>query len=308
MKFIEHPCAWCGEEKYDVIIKGPDRLLGMDGNFQFVKCKKCGLLRQNPYLEWDSLKEFYPENYSSYLPQVTDISSRIKRIDKKYGLYKRVKFINKYKPSGNWLDVGSGTGRVLQEAYRWRQWHLMGIEPTIEAAKYSERITGIKIHQTKIEDFNDFKEYFDIVTMWDVLEHLENPIDVLKKIWSLLKPNGIFVFSIPNLTSWDRKVFKDYWIGYDLPRHMYLFPPNLLYEIFEKIGFKIINKKCIAGSHGALILDLSFLNTELQSNFLNKLLRKGPDFFIPRIFTFFPLWFLDKLKISTNITYVARKI
>ena len=307
MEFIEQSCAWCGDENYDVVIKGPDRLLGIDGNFQFVKCKSCGLLRQNPHLKWDSLREFYPENYSSYLPKVSDISSRIKRIDKRYGLYKRVKFINNYKPSGNWLDVGSGTGRVLQEASEWKQWNLMGIEPTIDAAEYSKRNSEVKIFQTRIEDFNNFSEYFDIVTMWDVLEHLENPIDSLKKVWSLLKPNGVFVFSIPNLISWDRKVFRKFWVGYDLPRHFYLFPPKLLSTILDQIGFSTLCRKCIAGSHGALILNLMFLNTDIQSGLLNNFLKRGPDFFIPRIFTSIPLWISDQLKLSSNITYAVRK-
>jgi SAM-dependent methyltransferase len=307
MEFIESPCKWCGEKEYDIILKEPDRLLGIDGNFQFVKCKKCGLLRQNPYLNWESLKKYYPENYSSYLPQVIDISSRIKRIDKRYGLYKRVSLINKYKPSGNWLDIGSGTGRILQEAFRWDQWHLMGIEPSIAAANYSESITDIKIHRTKIEDFDEFMDYFDIVTMWDVLEHLENPIAGLKQVFSLLKPNGVLIFSIPNLSSWDRKVFKRFWIGYDLPRHIHLFPDRLLSSILDQIGFKFIEKKCIAGSHGALMLDLQFLNIDLKSNLLKKIVEKGPDFFLPRIITFLPLWIMDQLKMSTNITYVVKK-
>ncbi len=56
MKFNKHSCRWCGEEKFEVIVQGPDLLLDLPGDFQFVKCINCGLLRQNPYPDWEWLR------------------------------------------------------------------------------------------------------------------------------------------------------------------------------------------------------------------------------------------------------------
>jgi SAM-dependent methyltransferase len=308
MKFSEHACCWCGANEFEIIIQGPDLLLDMPGEFQFVKCCNCGLLRQNPYLDWDDLKNYYPDNYASYQPQTSTITSHMHRWDKRYGLWKRVKIINKYKPSGTWVDIGAGTGRILQEASLWKKWKLLAVEPVKHAAEYIQNNSDIIVINNQFEDLEGFENHFDIVTMWDVIEHLKNPITCLTKVRDILKPGGIFVFSTPNLKSWDRKVFNKYWVGYDLPRHLHLFPDNLLLQILEDIGFAFNEKKCIAGSHGAFMLDLSFFNKEADSKLITSFLSKGPDFLLPRALTFLPLWLLDKLKLGSNITYIVTKV
>jgi 2-polyprenyl-3-methyl-5-hydroxy-6-metoxy-1,4-benzoquinol methylase len=308
MIFLEHDCRWCGEEKYELVIRGPDLLTDLPGEFQFVKCINCGLLRQNPYLEWDSLKQYYPDDYNSYQPQVSDIDSQLRRMDKRYGLWKRVRLISKHKPSGKWVDIGAGTGRVLQEAMRWNRWDLMGVEPVKIAADYIANKTGLFVFNGRLENFDSHNECFDIVTMWDVLEHFEDPIKNLNKIKELLKPGGLFVFSIPNMNSWDRKLFKKYWVGYDLPRHLHLYPDELLKNMLQEMGFKIVEKKCVAGSHGAFILDIAFLNKKLESKLITKFLSLGPDSIIPRAISFIPLWVIDKLKLGSNITYITTKL
>ena len=309
MEFIEKSCRWCGEEKYDVVVKGPDLLTGLPGSFQFVKCNNCGLLRQNPYLNWKYLMKYYPDDYSSYQPQVPDVTSKQRQFDKRYGLWKRVKLVSKYKPTGKWIDVGAGTGRVLQEAMRWETWDLMGIEPVERAAEYIKIKTGLQVFGDRLEKFSGYENTFDIVTMWDVLEHFEDPIMAINKVREILRENGIYVFSIPNIKSWDLRVFKNYWVGYDLPRHLHLFSDVFLSTIMKKKGFKIIEKKCIAGSHGALMLDLLFLSrASKKSKLLEVVTSINPDAYIPRALTFIPLWIFDKLKMGTNITCVTQKI
>jgi len=307
MKFIYHPCDWCGSKEYQVIVEGPDLLMDLPGEFRFVQCSQCSLFRQNPRLMWDELKKYYPEGYSSHTKQVVDLNSKILRIDKRYGLWKRVKFVHKFKPSGNWLDIGCGTGRVLQEAQIWKRWTLFGLEPVNKVANYSKKKLKIPIFNVVLEDYKGEKDFFDIVTMWDVLEHLPTPINDLKKIYELLRHDGMFIFSIPNMNSLDRKIFRQYWIGYDLPRHLHLYPPDLLSEILEEIGFKILTKKCLAGNHGAFMLNLSFLNKSINSKLLGRILSKRDDFWLYRIFTFLPMFIVDKLNLGNNITYVVTK-
>jgi len=307
MKFKEHACAWCGSEDYDVVVRGADLLVGLPGEFQFVRCCQCGLYRQNPYLDWEDLKDYYPEDYSSYQPQAAEISSKVKRWDKRYGLWKRVNLVHKYAPSGRWVDIGAGTGRILQEASLWGKWELMGIEPVDNAAHYIRNTLGVEIFSDRLENFTGYQKTFDVVTMWDVMEHLEEPIKGIEKVREILKPGGHFVFAIPNMDSWDRKVFKKYWIGYDLPRHMTLFPTDLLRTVLQENGFEICQRTCIAGSHGAFMLDLAFWNRDVKSSLLTKVLGKGPDFILPRALTAAPLWLIDQLKMGSNITYVVRK-
>ena len=307
MELINYPCDLCGSEKYQVVFSGPDLLLELPGEFQLVKCLQCGLLRQNPRLLWNELADYYPSNFSSYCPQASEISKSTARLDKRYGLWKRVKIIHKYQPNGTWLDVGCGTGRILQESMRWGKWQLFGLEPVPEAAQYSRERLDIPIYNDTLESFQGHGNQYDIITMWDVLEHLPFPFQSIQKVNRLLKQGGLFVFSIPNLRSWDRALFKEHWIGFDLPRHLYTFSNQLITNGLIKSGFSVLEEKCVAGSHAALMLNISFLNKQLNSKLINRLLRKGNDYWFHRLVTSAPLWILDRLKLSTNITFVAQK-
>lgn len=307
MELSDHSCDWCGTNDYKIIFEGPDLLSDLPGKFCFVQCSQCGLYRQNPRLEWNQLQNYYPEGYSSHSKQVSDLSSKIKKIDKRYGLWKRVKFVSKYKASGNWLDIGCGTGRILQEAQIWNNWSLFGLEPVTTAADYAREKLNIPIYNMLLEDYHEVEKFYDIITMWDVLEHLPTPINDLKKVHTLLKDGGVLVISIPNAQSLGRKLFKRFWIGYDLPRHLYLFPPKILIEIMERIGFKIIARKSIAGNHGAFFLNLSFWNKHKNSKILKSILSKGADYWLYRIITLVPMFIIDRFNLGNSITFVMSK-
>lgn len=301
------PCDWCGSDEYTIIMESRDYLTDMPGKFQFVKCDQCGLLRQNPRLDWVDLLKYYPEDFPSHRQQISEIPSKVQRLNKRYGLWKRIRIINKYKSSGNWLDVGSGTGRILQEAQTWDQWQLFGLEPIPHLAEYTRNKLNIPVYPLSFEEYQSDGIRFDVITMWDVLEHLPAPAAGIQKVADLLNEGGYFIFTIPNVNSIWRKVFKRSWIGYELPRHLYLYPPNVLREMLESSGLNIVEKKCIAGSHGTLMLDLRRWNKDRKSKLLSKILEKGEDYVPFRLLTFLPLWILDKLMLGTNITYIVKK-
>lgn len=309
MKLKEYNCDWCGSREYSIVFQGNDLLMGKPGTFQFVECDQCGLLRQNPRLQWEDLNAYYKDGYSPHAHLVDKRRGSIRgRFIDRYGLWKRVKFVYKNKSSGKWLDVGCGNGRILQEASRWQNWELVGLEPIAEVAHYTKEKLNIPVYPHTFEQLDVSEDNkFDIITMWDVLEHLPSPTQSLKRVSNLLNDNGVFIFSIPNYRSIDRKIFTKYWIGYDLPRHLYVYPHDVLRKMLEKVGMRLINSKCIAGSHAAFFLNLNFYNREIQSKCLEKVLDKG-DTYIPwRILTLLPFWILDKFKLTTNITFVAKK-
>lgn len=308
MNLKYYPCDWCGSTDFSSVIESGDYLTDLPGKFTFVRCNKCGLLRQNPRLEWEDLIPYYKEDFPSHTPQITEIDKTLKRIDQQFGLWKRVNFVSRFKTYGKWLDVGCGTGRLLQEAQRWNKWHLFGLEPIPNVAEYTKSKLKIPIYSTTLEKFNCPDESFDIITMWDVLEHLPEPTEDIAKVSRILKRGGFFIFSIPNLNSIERKVFKQSWIGYELPRHLYLFPNTLLREILNSFGVHILTSKCIAGSHGTLMLDLARWNREKNSKFVSYITNKGANYFPFRLISFLPIFILDRLKLCTNITFAAKKL
>ena len=310
MNFTENKCDWCGSTRCSVIFQGKDLLMGKPGTFQFVECDQCGLLRQNPRLNWDELSVYYEDGYSPHVHQITkDQNSKREKFIDRYGLWKRVNFVSNNKSSGRWLDVGCGNGRILQEASRWDKWDLYGLEPIAEVARQTQEKLNIPIYPHTFEQLEVSKDTkFDIITMWDVLEHLPSPTQSIERVSNLLNDNGVFILSIPNYQSIDRKIFGKYWIGYDLPRHLYVYPHDILRQMFEKVGMRLVKSKCIAGTHAAFFLSLKFYNQAAQSRILKKVLEKG-DRYIPwKILTLLPFWLVDKFKLSTNITFVAKKI
>ena len=74
--------------------------------------------------------------------------------------------------------------------------------------------------------------------MWHTLEHTYNPLSTLREIYGFLKNNGILYVEVPNSASIVAKIFRRYWFGWDLPRHLYHFTPSILKKILIQTGFK----------------------------------------------------------------------
>jgi len=302
-----YPCDFCGSETGALVISGGDLLEDLPGTFQIIKCTGCGVLRQNPRLDWEDLSGYYLPGYVCHGEQLPETSRTLK--DKALGLgpRKRVTRVAKYMPEGNWLDVGCGSGLILQAAQERGNWKLSGVEPVISMAEYTAARLEIDVFGGTFEDFPIHEASFDIISMWDVLEHLSAPASSIQKVSKLLKPEGIFIFSTPNLNSLDQKIFGPHWLGYDLPRHLYLFPDQLIKKYLAENDLELIDKFCFTGSYGTWYLDFSYQHKLNPTKLNTWVTKQGPDGFLYRSVSFIPLRLVDWLGLGTNITYVARK-
>jgi SAM-dependent methyltransferase len=304
----ESSCDWCGSPGGEELFSGPDLLMDMPGQFRLVRCETCGVVRQNPWLTWESLKDYYPEDYSAYEPIIDREKSQVKRADRRYGMWKRLRSIERLQPGGRLLDVGCGTGVFLAEAQRSGKWELAAVEPSPAAADYVRRELDIPVFNRRFAEMDLPADSFDVITMWNVLEHLHQPVQDLRQAAALLRPGGWLVFSVPNLESMEARLFGRYWLGWDLPRHLYLFPQKQLREILTTLGLRQKDVQCIAGSHAALELSLRFLikGKGVYSPAMRRLLRAYLS--LPaRAAAVLPFWLLDRLKLCSLITIFAQK-
>jgi len=302
-----HPCSYCGSEGGNIIVRGKDLLENLPGTFQMIECDSCGLIRQDPRLDWADLANYYKPGYVCHTPQIPEKKGGLREINQSLGSTKRVNLVQRHKSTGAWLDVGCGSGLILQAAKKRGFWQLSGVEPVLEMARYTSKKLDVPVFPSTFEEYPVQDSAFDVITMWDVLEHLAEPFIAIEKVARLLKPNGVFIFSTPNLFSLDRKIFKDAWLGYDLPRHLYLFPDKLIQKALQENGMSVNSRFCFTGSHGAWYLDLAYWNRNNHSKIVDYILSKGPSGIVFRLFTFLPLRLVDWLKFGTTITYVARK-
>jgi len=79
---------------------------------------------------------------------------------------------------------------------------------------------------------------FDVITSFDVLEHLYQPTRVIEKVHSWLKPGGVYYVAVPNVESWESHLFKSYWYGLEMPRHLFMYSPSSLRKLATNAGFR----------------------------------------------------------------------
>lgn len=138
---------------------------------------------------------------------------------------------------GNVLDVGAGAGAFLNEMFR-SGWKVTGIEPDTVARENAKRIYGLPLYAS--EKLFDLKpQSFDAITMWHVLEHVHDLHEYMSQLKNLLKPSGCLFIAVPNYTSYDALVYKNYWAAYDVPRHLYHFSPAAFSQLLLQHGFQL---------------------------------------------------------------------
>jgi len=139
------------------------------------------------------------------------------------------------------LDIGCGSGNFLLSLDN-KKFKKNGLEINPQGAKICKE-KGIRTYNKDI-NFIDFGEKkFDVITLWHVIEHLENPIEMFKKIKEILSDNGILVFQIPNNESFGFKYGKEYWFHLDSPRHLAIPNKKTIEKICNNYGLKIIKVK-----------------------------------------------------------------
>lgn len=307
--FVLSPCDWCGSSQYEVLFQAPDRLEKLPGVFRLVKCRECGLIRQNPHLRWSSLKEYYPENYASYNSLIKDHQNWLHRLDKRYGPWKRKRAIEHYQKGGRLLEIGCGTGTFLEEMLYSGNWQMVGVEPNAKVAANAQNNLGVPIFAGRFSEVPLQSESFDVIAMWNVLEHLEHPVQDLRRVYTLLKPGGWLVLSIPNLESLEAKVFGPYWSGWDLPRHLYIFPRKTLRQILVSLGLRVVAERCLSTSYDMLGVTLEFWSQswEKQQPDLKRLLLKVYRSLIIRAALVIPLAVMDRITLTDSLSIFAQK-
>lgn len=251
-------CEACGNTSYTHIFSGPDRLMGYPGQFTFVRCTACGLCYQWPRLSWNELGPYYEGDYSAYDKLIKEYTSPLHAMIKRVGVLKQRTFVERFKKDGNLLDIGCGTGLFLEEMQRSGRWNLTGLEPTHQAAQYMHTQLGIPVIEEIFDNATLPPASQDVVTLWHVLEHVYSPRYTLRKIHDILKPGGYLFFAVPNYESVSRAIFGRYWVGWDVPRHLFIFPRPVIQQMVQEAGFRIVADKCFLISYHLLGHSLAF--------------------------------------------------
>jgi 2-polyprenyl-3-methyl-5-hydroxy-6-metoxy-1,4-benzoquinol methylase len=216
------------------------------------------LIYQNPRPSLAEMPAHYPAEYESYAnPSDERDAPPLLQQAYRYGMDKRRRFITRAKSGGSLLDVGCATGIFLRSMGSLPGWEVQGVEISPHAAAIA-RQQGLRVFTGTLEEAHFPAASFDAVTLWDVFEHLHDPASSLTEIRRVLKPDGLLVLRVPNVGSWDARIFGRYWAGYDSPRHLYVFDRRTLAEMLARSGFEIVSASCGIGSYPTFVLSLRF--------------------------------------------------
>lgn len=247
-------CHLCGQKTFQV--------LHSFDFFDLIRCKRCGLVATTLSVDRSALEQmysssYYKERWKYYFNNVITNSAVTKENDNIRDFRNGLSLIAQYKSGGRLLDVGCALGMFLFLAHR-SGWDTYGVDISRYATHFAREVLKLQVRTGEIEDVKFPDKWFDVVTMWDVLEHFPDPSRQLQEIHRILKNEGIVLMNTPNeeaalrLLAWKMYHLTGGKIKYPLRKlyhqfHFHYFTSETLRSLLEQNGFSLIqlNQKCI---------------------------------------------------------------
>jgi 2-polyprenyl-3-methyl-5-hydroxy-6-metoxy-1,4-benzoquinol methylase len=194
-----------------------------------VRCRRCGLVYQNPIPQLEEISQAYEavvdERYAA------ESSGR-------YETFARdLRALERHERSGRMLDVGCHLGIFMEVAKRCG-WDISGVEPSRWSVDQA-RARGLDVRHGTLDSVSLPSAAFDVVTMWDVIEHFVDPLAELRRTHRILRPNGLLAVSTMNVDAWFPRLVGSRWPWY-MQMHLVYFSKRTLHNMLTKAGFRVV--------------------------------------------------------------------
>jgi len=250
--FERIPCPLCGSSQFKVIYqsKYPERVSkddilqiyrsSSDQKLldQMVSCNSCSLVYLNPRINPAIILESYSSAVDkTFVKQnqtrIRTFHKELKQIIRQFGIktdkQKRV------------LDIGCAGGAFLKAAHDLG-FSVVGIEPSSWLCEYGRNNYGLDLRSGELSDYDFDPASFDIVFLWDVIEHLPQPFTVLTRVNTLLKDDGLLIINYPDYNSWAARFLGAKW-PFLLSVHLFYYTPQTMKRQLKQCGFQLIQIK-----------------------------------------------------------------
>jgi SAM-dependent methyltransferase len=230
------PCNLCGGTDVRPFCPENERSL--------VQCRACGLVYVSPRPDPHELAALYGEayfhnddsgtvGYTNYIGDEANIRKTFRR---------RLNRIERFTDApGRLLDIGCAAGFFLSEAQE-RGWQAEGLDVSSFAVNYTQERFGIPARHGSLLDLDFTGRRFDLVTMWDVIEHVPDPAANIARVADLLEPGGLFALATPDVGSLPARLTGPRWVGYKLQEeHVYYFSADTLRAMLSVAGFEVLD-------------------------------------------------------------------
>lgn len=232
-RFIEIKCPACGGGKFE---RQFEKL-----GFSYVLCKDCGTLFVNPRPSFKDINQFYTKSESTTF-WVERFFKPVAEARREKIFLPRAEFVKERfsaNPFGIVGDVGAGFGIFLEElAKLWPQSRLIAIEPSLEMADICQK-KGLEVIPSALEEVTGWDNQFDLLTSFELFEHLYEPGKFLEKIGKLLRPGGYLLLTTLNGEGFDTQILWEKSKSIFPPQHLNFFNPDSIELLFKSKGLVI---------------------------------------------------------------------
>lgn len=238
----EVPCPVCAATKFKTLyepwveVDNSEKLYGaatsIPGTQTIVTCQDCGMIYENPRFDEDVILRGYGSSEES--GHDSQFPMRVN------SFYRSLKSLSSHLPAApaRVLDVGTAGGAFLDAAIRYG-YQAEGLEPSLFLAEQGRK-RGLTVHHGTLESFQGSRAAYDLITLWDVLEHVVNPAQTLKLLRPLLKPSGTILINYPDIGTWQAKLAgKRFW--WSISGHLHYFSRHTLRELGTRNGFEVFH-------------------------------------------------------------------
>lgn len=234
------PCIACGHPDATPLLQS--------GDYSIVRCNSCrlgflwpqpasseqlGLYSEGYFQSDDSVGR----GYSGYVEQAANHRATFRD---------RLRLMPSPSPGDRLLDVGAATGFFVEQA-RAAGWNAEGVELSPWAVDFARHTVGVPVRQGTLADANYDEASFRALTMWEVIEHLPDPVAVLHEARRVLEPGGLLHLSTPDAGSLVARVAGRRWLGWrKIPEHLYYFDLPSLTRVLRSSGFEVTRHRYVA--------------------------------------------------------------
>jgi SAM-dependent methyltransferase len=206
--------------------------LGGASRFDLVECGECGVRRLRPMATPEQLEAFYSADYYG----------RDWYKQQGQGMAFAKSFLRGLAP-GRFLDVGCGLGFFIDGIRKHSRWEVSGVEFSEKAVEFARRELGLDVRQGELAEVGYPEAHFDYVHVSNVLEHVTDPVGLLRECRRVIRPGGTFHLRVPNgaadsldLITFHRERGEP---ALSPSGHLYFFPERTLLRMFDEAGFRV---------------------------------------------------------------------
>jgi SAM-dependent methyltransferase len=263
---ILNTCPVCGNKQFQKMHECQD-FVASGETFTIVSCNSCTLQFTNPRPDEGEIGKYYQSDryisHSGNDKSELGVTYKIYDLVRNYSIGSKLKTIKSYHQNGKLLDLGCGLGYFLNGVKEDKVFDAEGADISNEAIDYVDKQFGIKVIPEQSLK-NIAENTYDIITQWHVMEHVHRLDERMMDLKKMLKPNGTMFIAVPISNSYDSKHYKEFWDGYDVPRHLYHFNRKSFNELMKKHQFHVVAEK-------AMIFDAPYISMRSEYHQKNAL-------------------------------------